>query len=713
MTVYLIRTGRQTGMGLLEVLAGIAIFAIGILALTQLQSSLARSAGDANTRTVAVNIAEETIERHRGFSRVTIDPDGIEYSYADVAPSQSTVARGDLDFNIDVSVQEYWWDRAGHQFTTTEPLVAAFSDFKSVTVSVDWGNGPEFMIDESNSTSGRLNSGAVVLTEIISSITSAADAKSATGGTGGLYHPSIIYNPGSLPDIIPISLGENKFKESTTPLPDVMRADELAETTFDVVTYSENGEGATFLRREEFRAVSCNCSLAVPDSETEGGLRPTVWDGNEYTRGEFVSKVHGTSTSNVQSSLCTICCRDHHDGGTGEEDDPDDPGRSRFTPFRSADDYWTSGALSGDHKHYYRNGSGGLNLATSNGSAYMEACRMVRKNGFWQVGQDLRQEGLNVFPENFLDSTAEVSVYSDYVTNAVDDLMTAIAGNDDYELTAPALTPPASMDPPVNFPASTSATATSLPTPLGSTTQQLRSRGIYIDYMSDHLRDIIECLELGGSGDSCGAPNFSTPLEIIPFYDVQLTWLSRWNETPFNNPVDVSNQAIADGNTHSRGLATLTAGTGPVTISAEIHKGNLGLTGTDPVDGNYSAELGNQNLYVDAQSSTPPPGLNEFLISGLITSSIGGFKASDVEISYGGAQCNRTNTGFVCLVEIGANNPRLTVTNYYKSTANRVACSPEMELQGSQTGASGWTRFNLPAAATSNADIIIKLNDCQ
>ena len=82
--------------------------------------------------------------------------------------------------------------------------------------------------------------------------------------------------------------------------------------------------------------------------------------------------------------------------------------------------------------------------------------------------------------------------------------------------------------------------------------------------MSDHLRDVMDCLETGGDGVSCEVPNITTVLEIIPFYDVQLTWLSRWNETPINNPVDVSNQAIADNNSHSRGLARLMSGPGPV-----------------------------------------------------------------------------------------------------------------------------------------------------
>jgi prepilin-type N-terminal cleavage/methylation domain-containing protein len=704
--------GGHRGMSLLEVLVGIVIFATGMLALSQLQGSLARSAGEAATRTVAINIAEEVIERQRGFSRVTKDPDGIESAYLDIEPMQYTVTRGTIDYAVDVEVTDYWYDRPSQVFTTTEPLVAAVSDFKLVRVSVSVGDGPEFMIDAAHTTEGRLGSDGVVMSEIVSSITSAADAKSATGGTGGLYVPSIDYNPGSNPEIISISLGDNKFKESTRPLPKVTRADQLAETTFDVVTYSQNDQGATFLRREEFRAVSCNCALRVPGTDAEGGLRPTVWDGNDYTRGALIAKTYGVSTSNVQSKFCTICCRDHHDGGSGEDDDPNDRGRARYDPFRATEDYWDAGAMAGDHRHYFRDSGGGLALASASGTAYMEACRMVRKNGFWQVAQDLRQEGLNLFPENYLDNSSEVGEYSAYLTGAVDSYEGEINGIDGYELAPPSLTLPVEMAPALVFPASTASNPTTLPTPLGSTSQQLRARGVYLDYMTDSLRVIVDCLQFGGSGETCGAPHITTPLEIIPFYDVQLTWLTRWNETPFNNPVDVTNQAIASNNAHSRGLAQLTLGTNLSTVDGRIHKSNLGLTGTDPVDPNYAADLRAQYLFVSAVEGTPPPAVNEFLVAGLITSSIQGFKASDVELSASGAQCNRTNTGYRCLLEVAANNPRITITNYYMSNQTRIVCSAMLVMHGSETGANGWTRFNLPNAGTVNADIIIRQNSC-
>jgi hypothetical protein len=267
----------------------------------------------------------------------------------------------------------------------------------------------------------------------------------------------------------------------------------------------------------------------------------------------------------VQSIYCDQCCRDHHDGGTGAKDVDGDAGRSRFDPFRAADDYHTTGPFAGDHKHYSRDRTGALVLAANDGDRYVEACRFVRKDGFFRVAQDLRQEGLNAFPADYLDDDAELDEYSDYVTEAVSGYEAAIGSTDGYELSPPTLTRPANMDPAVVFPASTYGNATQMQE--GTVAQQqLRSRGIYLDYMSDALRAKIDCLDLGGTGPSCDAPDVTSALEIIPFYDVQLTWLARWNETPNNNPIDVSNDAIADDNTHSRGVASLQLGYGFSTI---------------------------------------------------------------------------------------------------------------------------------------------------
>ena len=710
------RTRKQAdGFTLIEVLVGIVVFAIGMMALAQLQGQLAKSSGESNARTVATNLAEETIESLRTFRQLQASNDVA--AFGNIVSGTRSESRGGIEYSITSNVTDYYYNPVTEAFQTAKPNSdVIFPDLKRVELTASWGTGDasqSFQIDESNSTTA-LGTGSVTLVDLISSYTTTTAAKVALNNyADGLYSPPVSYNPGQNPDIVSIQLGQNKFKESTTPLPDVIRTDELVETRFDVVTYSQSDSGSTFLRREEFRAVSCECTLQIPETANEGGLRPTIWNGRDYTEGEFVSKPFGTSANNQQSIYCDICCRDHHDGGTGVNDEPDDPGRSRYDPFRNSAGYYGEGSLAGDHFHYGRDNRGELVLAQNDGDAYLEACRLVRKDGFWRAGQNLRQEGLNSFPGYYLDEENEVGEYSNYVTEAVSAYEAAVGSTNNYEQSPPALTPAAAMSPAVAFPASTYELATEMADG-ALVEQQLRTRGIYLDYLTDELRARINCLDLGGSGNDCEVPDVTSALEIIPFYDVQLTWLARWTETPNNNPIDVTNQAIADDNSHSRGVATLELGFGYSTIDAEVHSGNLGLTGTDPIDAAYSSELAHYPLFALAVEYSTPPALSNVVISGTITSSVPGVRASDVEIEATGAQCDRTSTGFECTLLAGATSPRLKIYNYFKVNTNLLGCSANgtMTIHGSEVSTNNWTRFNLPLSSRSDANIVIKANNC-
>ena len=140
--------------------------------------------------------------------------------------------------------------------------------------------------------------------------------------------------------------------------------------------------------------------------------------------------------------------------------------------------------------------------------------------------------------------------------------------------------------------------------------------------MSDELRSRINCLDDGGTGDlRCSGRELA--LEIIPFYDVQLTWLSRWNETPNNNPIDVTNEAIANDNSHDRGIATLEIGFRYSTISSAVHTGNLGLTGTDPIDPWYTSDEETYYLYALAVDFSSPPPLSGDTVPDRLLSSVG------------------------------------------------------------------------------------------
>ena len=707
----------QQGFSLLELVIGLFIFTTGMLALAALQGQLTRSQADAAVRSVATNIAEEQIELVRGFGLIDNDPDNSIPAYTDIQDRSLTVSRGYIDFTVNMGVTDYYYDLASDSFGTANPDSLAVSDYKNVIFDVSWGETPGFQISESQSiTAGDIGTGGIQLTAIISSITTQAAARSVTQEDKQPLLPDVGYTPGLNPDIVSLQLGETRFKESTSPVPRVFRSEERVETRFDVITYSQTNAGALFLRREEFIGVSCNCQLEAPPPDIDqGGRLPTIWAGDEYEKGPQAIKPKGVSTSNQQSIYCNECCRDHHDGATVGGD----VAATQYNPFRSNASYWGSGTLQGDHKHYGRNSSGDLIIADSAGDSYVEACRMVRVDGFMRVGQDFRQEGRNVFPQNFLDETSEVDDYSAWVTASTNQFENALTG--DYESSPLVLSSPPLAPATGGFPVSTS-----VPTSLGASTQQLRSRGVYIDYLSDDLRTAIDCMRIlpdGGVASDCdndtiqfGANASTNPLELIPFFDVQLTWLNRWSESPANQPIDTTNEPVLTDNAHSRGVASNTFGSGSATVSATGHAGNLGLTDTDPVDPAFSSQLRSATLRVNALTADPPPVEGNVIIRGFITSGVAGLRATDIEIQGSNANCNRMPDGFACEFPSSASDITLKIYNYKKQNTVLAACSATLSQLSSGTDANGrgFSYFSLSGALDSSVEhnIVIQADGC-
>lgn len=725
---------RTAGFSLIEILISILVFAIAMLALAQLQASLARISADSDMRRIAIDVAEELLEDQRGFGLLETDPDGAIAAYADITDATGSITRGSTDYTITQEVVDYYYDSDTGTFTTTNANSALHSDFKRITIDIEW-DSPEFQLVGGQSTEGRLGSGSVRLQGIISSATSQGDSQVLTQSTGH-EKPEVDYQPGANPDILSLSLGDNKFKESTVPEPDVIRDGELVESRFDVITYSQTGSGALFLRREQFSSVSCNCTLRMPPGTAESaGRRPTIWAGDEYVEGHYVDKPYGESANVQQSPLCVACCRDHHDGGSSS-DDHADTAVNVYDPFRPTDDYYSSGELRRDHKHYDRTRTGELVLAVADGDPYVEACRLIRKDGFFKVSQDFRQEDLYVFPGDFLDEPDEVEDYSDYVTTAANAFENASYPN--YETDPPCIGGPSPCvaAPTMGGSFPTALQDGQLPSwtrlPLnGSQTQQLRTRGVYIDYLSSDIRAVVDCLRAGGDAESCqtgdvvldrtGATNL---LEIIPFFDVQLTSLYRWNEAPTNTPVDTTNEGLEDQNMHSRGLASRDD-YGCSTVQSRGHRGNLGFTDTAPVDPNYydNLEMGTisvqslNNLNGGGCNTTGEPGVRS--ISGTIGETVNGLRVTDVEVQgVNGVLCDRTPGGFECYVSIGAINPRVDIYGYDKTGMDRWACltGNYLELDSQVTnGVGAHAVFSLegdPLPSGSGYNINIQASSC-
>jgi len=675
----------QSGTTLLEVLLAIVIFVVGMLALAHLQSNLSRSSADANARTVAASIAEETIEDMRAYEVITSEPG--KKAYNDIVDETRTVSRGGIDYAVNIDVQDYYFSPDRVSVQKTAPAGATVSDFKEAELTVTWNAGQEFLIDQEKQTTGGLGSGDVKVSAIIPAIQSLNSARVAAEDDGALGYPPVDYEPGLNPDIVALKLGDNKFKESTTPEPVVRRRDELVETWFDVITYTKIADESTFLRREEFASISCECTLHAASGAGADGRQPTIWTGAGYAEGEMVGKPYGESATNQQSQYCDVCCRDHHDTQSGA---------NSYRP-------WDSSSFTGDHPHYHRSNKGVLSLA-SVGDTYIEACRLVRKDGFFRVAQDFNLQAQNAFPENYLDDTSEVDNYSDYVTGAATDY---------FENGTPI---PAAADS-LKFDGRDQTHPTDLPTASSSTSQQLRSRGIYADAESSALQaNLYNCFDASGDRDLCQAPNAASPLELYPFFDVQLTKLSRWTEVQPADPVDVTNEEISNTG-YSRGLGKLAgSGVGMSQAHSNIEKSNTGLISIAPITAAPAPTYSDVELFIEAGGDpTPPPG-GDLVVSGSLTNANGtGFDVASVSGS--GATCTRpTNTTFSCAINPDVSVHTLTVSNYFKSGVSLIACSDQLTRLSATHGDSlstNQTVFELPAAGLLGVVIVItKTSDC-
>jgi hypothetical protein len=162
---------------------------------------------------VAINIAEETVEALRTFSQVTADPDPDVDAFNDIVSGTQTVSRGGLDYTLTSTVTDYYYDPDTGGFQTNKPdpdLVNA--DVKRLELTVAWGVGQNFQVDETTATAG--GTGSITLVDLISSPTTSTGAKVLLNA--GLCCSARRLQPGQNPDIVSIQLATTSQKESTT-----------------------------------------------------------------------------------------------------------------------------------------------------------------------------------------------------------------------------------------------------------------------------------------------------------------------------------------------------------------------------------------------------------------------------------------------------------------------------------------------------------------
>lgn len=545
------------GFTLLEIMIAILIISIGLTALANLQGKLTRYSTIAKQRTLAMNLAEQQIETMQSF--YTMADTGVDACTAvqtgfddlETCSTGNTVSAGNMQFTSSWTVAPYVQNADGTTQAYTSESGNLRPDLKLVTIKVAWVDGQGSSQD-------------IKLSDIVDA-TSIFNTGRVSARVDSNTPPRVPFDAEDFPGVVEIALGNDKIKGSTTPKPQIVNQGNNVITSFDVVTFLATGSDAYLQRREEFKVMNCICTM---EAGVDNGREPTVWDSVEYVLGNLVSKRTGSVSANEsgQPSQCETCCNDHHDANSASV---------KYDSFRPAfsGDAGTFNFL-GDHAHYQI--VDGTKVLAAEGDDYLEACRFIRKDGLFKLTTDLSLENLDVMRESY--PTIFNAEYSTSVVDFVTDFSTQISV-ENY----PGQVPDGAYSP--------SWWDEWWGIFLGNVgvIQPAASRGIYVDYMTEGLLKKVKCLQADGSGtyaDFCNTLKDPPWMEILPFFDVNLTSLSNWNRG--STAIKVSNSPISDidSASFSRGEVEIAQDHWDVVtdVSASIEHSNTGLTDTNPID---------------------------------------------------------------------------------------------------------------------------------
>jgi type IV pilus modification protein PilV len=586
---------RYRGFSLLEVLIAVVVLAIGLLALAALQGSLASSSADAKVRgRVAAMLTTRMDDlRNAGYGTLT-----------DGGPTTVTSTTGDCDPAtpdatdwIDCArIQAGLANLSASQTITTWSGTAGFAagaaaaptvpQFKRVLLTASWSEA-----DASNhQLSVASDVSALALT---SNVVVPPDPQ----GAGG-FAPIVRTVDPATAGMIPIALDSSSTSAASNPLPELIgrkNNEQIVGTQFTTLNYTPpvNSE-VVVQKRFENEVIKCSCKYGAGGNNLPEIYRtaqwPAIWTGERYdiykpstaTDAPGQAASSGQTPGVQQSPLCQECCRDHHDNS--------DTGVAKFDPERS--DNSTA--------KYDFNGTS-LVPAPANGT-YVDACRVIRVDGFWRTAADMysRQLGL-LETETVGDQAAKSGVptanaataYTNFVKNYLKQY-------DGTTATAPGNA--ATMfdgTSGINTPA-----VVTIPAVSNTDFRYLHARGLYVDYLEEKARTrLTEVLADNGPQGQCpsGTNLEDCVLTHLPFTSVNLTEIAKWLASDPNvltvnsgnllpNPADSSQ---APDPTKPSGSRTIGKAVGAANNTATMRKSNSGvavnavlatLNGVDPGD---------------------------------------------------------------------------------------------------------------------------------
>lgn len=571
---------RASGFSLIEILIAVVILATGLLALTALQGRLAQASADAKVRTRVASMLTARMDELRASQYTNLPPvmpapptngQATATVVATCADSPwvctAQTESGVQGLTVTQSYQRFM--SVGGVFVSSgnQPPNLSTAEFKRITLTAAWtdaAGSPRQL---------GISSDASPL-----SIGDSRFLPPPNNGTAGGNAVVRQDNPAG-PGVIPIAIGGGEATAASNPRPEIIGKNNnssVVGTRFDVLTYEGLTGVARIQRRVETAVISCTCQYGAGGANLGEIFRtaqwPAQWTGERYevvvpagnppAPGDNLSNKSGPASNVDQSPLCTECCRDHHDAAANAE---------KFDPQR------TDG-----YAHYDASLSAPVGVA--NGTRYIDACRLVRVDGFWRTASDLYAKHvtliktgsvLTVEGKTGAPDPAAVTAYQAYVksylggyngtaatiANAPDGGQ--IAANNVIEIKAP---------PPVDE-------------------RYLHARGLYVDHLHPKAMARIAKARLPANCQSGDTTECMLP--FLPFTTINATELAYW-EPRVSGVKNTTSLTVATGSslvfdplqpTRGRTNAKSSASNGSVAdATAIITRSNSGVAIGEAVD---------------------------------------------------------------------------------------------------------------------------------
>ena len=524
MTPYRSLRSRNKGFSLIEILIAVVVLATGLLALTALQGSLTKASAEAKVRSRVAALVAGRMEflRNGPYNNIAAGTDSCALTTApDWVPASACTDAAIGSLSVTQTVTTWSGETT---FAAGGPVSDPdAAQFKRVTLAATWtdANGAPHALRSVSDISPL---------SMVSNLILPPDSETNGGGA-----PTVRQDNPVTAGMIPVALGDGSSSAASNPKPELKedgRNQRIVGTRFNVLNYIAGGDGsAAIQKRFENEVVRCKCSMGAGETNTNSifytAQWPAIWTGERYdvyvptpdttpAPGQAVTVRSGPTSGVVQSDLCTQCCRDHHDGDSG----------AKYDPERTLTTNETTG-----REKYSRNSMGQYVVSTSN---YIQACRVIRVDGFWRVAADTysRHFGLletrpvsNVDARSGVPTTAATDAYSAFVKDYAAGYQTTLAAN--------LGTAPANADTMFDDDArGLNADPIFVATPnVNNDWRYLHARGLYVDYLEADARDRIK--DILADNDTDGAcppskPIYDCILPYLPFTTINMTEIAKW-----------------------------------------------------------------------------------------------------------------------------------------------------------------------------------------